>query len=118
MSFQGKVIAVHNNLPLRMHATPFLEARVISKLPVGATVDIEAVEGSWMCVHDHATGHTGWVDRKYIQELPPPQPDAYPPPVDTRLGERDWIDNAVRVAAALLGFAIVFWLALAGFGII
>lgn len=82
MSSQAKVIRVHNDLPLRMHATPFLEARVISKLPVGAIVDIEAVEGGWMCVYDRATGHTGWVDRKYVQELPPAQPDVFPAPCE------------------------------------
>lgn len=113
MTAQAKVIRVHNDLPLRMHATPFLEGRVISKLPVGTIVDIEGVEGAWMCVHDRATGHTGWVDRKYVQELPPPQPDALkidPPDIELV----DFYHKAWAVVFGVLAFAAVVVLALFG----
>jgi hypothetical protein len=103
MTAQAKVIRVHNNLPLRMHASPFIGARIVSKLPVGAIVDIEAVEGSWMCVYDPKSGHSGWVDRKYVQELPPPQPDIPAPPVDLQ------IDTAIRNGWLLVGGAILFF---------
>ena len=82
MSAQAKVIRVHNDLPLRMHATPFLEGRVVARLPIGATVEIKSVEGGWMEVYDPKSGHAGWVDRTYVQELPPPQPDVFPAPCE------------------------------------
>lgn len=116
MSLQGKVISIHNNLPLRMHATPFLEARVVSRLPVGVVVDIEAVEGSWMCVYDRATGHSGWVDRKYIHELPQAQPDCFPAPFDTDPVEPVHLRRLWQICGAVLlfGVAFIFILALIG----
>lgn len=121
MSAQAKVIRVHNDLPLRMHATPFLEARVISKLPVGTIVDIEAVEGAWMCVYDRATGHSGWVDRKYVQELPPPLPDVFPAPCEIEPVGVDWLGRAwswVWVLLCLVVIGFMFSVALSFVGII
>jgi len=79
---KGRVIRVNNDLPLRVHTHPFLEAPVVTKLFVGTEVEILAAKGGWFQVKAPASGKVGWVDKDFIQELPEPQPDSFPRPCE------------------------------------